>query len=121
VATGSTMRVSTSSSRDRRLESRVQFVHLCGCLARLHSGLTGRVCWALFQTCAKDGKELRVMHPRWTTDIKKLEKAWALQQARKRELAEVCVGATHVVFRAPALGFGSHIRCWPQVADFMGM
>eukprot|EP01029_Cantina_marsupialis_P020703 TRINITY_DN486_c0_g1_i1.p1 TRINITY_DN486_c0_g1~~TRINITY_DN486_c0_g1_i1.p1 ORF type:complete len:448 (+),score=141.24 TRINITY_DN486_c0_g1_i1:61-1404(+) len=31
----------------------------------------------------------RVYHPKWPSDIKKLEKQWAKQQAKKRELSEV--------------------------------
>lgn len=36
------------------------------------------------QTCG-----LRCVHPKWSSDVKKLEKAWSVQQARKRELEEV--------------------------------
>lgn len=37
------------------------------------------------QTCGTR----RVFHKGWTSDIKKLERAWANEQAKKRELSEV--------------------------------
>jgi len=36
--------------------------------------------------CPGDGCDSRVFHPKWTSDVKTLERRWAAAQARQREV-----------------------------------
>lgn len=42
-------------------------------------------------SCPTDGCGRRVYHPDWPDDIKQLEKAWASEQARKREIEDAAM------------------------------
>ena len=42
-------------------------------------------------TCATVDCGRRVFHPNWPSDIKQMEKAWAMKQARAREIEDAAM------------------------------